>query len=197
MALERGVYTEDSLKERWLGVERVARRVANIGQGGGSLFSYGLSYLQSVLLLDLSSRSPSQLQDEVDPATFSPNDLVNLARHSLDRADLAQAVQYVTLLQGEPGRVARDWLEEARLPPPLLPRAPPGGDLVPLLLPLVPQEGELLPEAMAGGELASPLLPTIPPSLPGTELPSPTQGELPSPLLPAPAPRLHGPPLYQ
>ena len=38
VALERGVYTEDSLKERWLGVERVARRVANIGQGGGSLF---------------------------------------------------------------------------------------------------------------------------------------------------------------
>ena len=79
------------------------------------LSSYGLSYLQSLLLLDLSSRSPSQLQEEVDPATFSPNDLVNLARHSLDRADLAQAVQYVTLLQGEPGRVARDWLEEARL----------------------------------------------------------------------------------
>ena len=78
-------------------------------------------------------------------------------------------------------------LEEARLPPPLLPRAPPGGDLVPLLLPLVFPEGELPPEALAGGELASPLLPTVPPSLTGIELLSPTQGELPSPLLPAPA----------
>ena len=29
--------------------------------------------------------------------------------------NLARAVQYVTLLRGESGRVARDWLKEARL----------------------------------------------------------------------------------
>ena len=29
--------------------------------------------------------------------------------------NLARAVQYVTLLRGESGRVARDWLQEARL----------------------------------------------------------------------------------
>ena len=37
VAAERGVYTEDSLKERWAGVERVARKVAAIGDEGGSL----------------------------------------------------------------------------------------------------------------------------------------------------------------
>ena len=38
VALKRGVKTEDSLKKRRLGVVRVARRVANIGQGGFRLF---------------------------------------------------------------------------------------------------------------------------------------------------------------
>jgi len=115
VAVERGVYTEDSLKERWAGVESVARKVAAIGDEGGSLLSYGLSYLQSVLLVDLTTRSPSEGETAVDPTNLSSTDLVNLARHSLDRGNLARAIQYVTLLRGESGRVARDWLQEARL----------------------------------------------------------------------------------
>jgi len=115
VALERGVYTEDSLKERFCKVEKVARRVANIGDDGGSLLSYGLSYLQSLLLVDLSQRTPSDSEEPLSITDLSPNELVDLAKFSLDRSDLARAVQYVTLLRGEPGRVARDWLEEARL----------------------------------------------------------------------------------
>jgi len=115
VAVERGVYTEDSLKERWAGVESVARKVAAIGDEGGSLLSYGLSYLQSVLLVDLTTRAPSEGETAIDPTNLSSTDLVNLARHSLDRGNLARAVQYVTLLRGESGRVARDWLQEARL----------------------------------------------------------------------------------
>merc|ERR1712012_36959 len=115
VAMERGVYTEDSLKERWAAVERVARKVAAVGDQGGSLLSYGLSYLQSVLLVDLTTRAPCEGEAAIDPANLSSIDLVNLARHSLDRGNLARAVQYVTLLRGESGRVARDWLEEARL----------------------------------------------------------------------------------
>merc|ERR1712107_163044 len=115
VAMERVVYTEDSLKERWAAVERVARKVAAVGDQGGSLLSYGLSYLQSVLLVDLTTRAPCEGEAAIDPASLSSIDLVNLARHSLDRGNLARAVQYVTLLRGESGRVARDWLEEARL----------------------------------------------------------------------------------
>jgi hypothetical protein len=36
-------------------------------------------------------------------------------KESFLHSNLARAVQYVTLLRGEPGRVARDWLGEARL----------------------------------------------------------------------------------
>ena len=35
--LERGVYTEDSLKERWGRVAKVAKKVARVGDQGGSL----------------------------------------------------------------------------------------------------------------------------------------------------------------
>ena len=66
-------------------------------------------------MLDLYSRSSSQLQEKVHPATFSPDDLVNLECHSLNRAGLVAALQYVTLLQGVPGRVDKDYLDEARL----------------------------------------------------------------------------------
>ena len=36
-AVNRGVYTEQSLRERFTRVERVARRVGAIGDDGGSL----------------------------------------------------------------------------------------------------------------------------------------------------------------
>ena len=52
------------------------------------LFSYGLGYLQFVSMLDLYSWLLSQLQEGVHPVTFSPNDLVNLACHNLERANL-------------------------------------------------------------------------------------------------------------
>jgi mitofilin len=38
-----------------------------------------------------------------------------VCRYSLERGDLAQAVQFMGLLKGEPRRVAGDWLAEARL----------------------------------------------------------------------------------
>jgi len=114
IALSRGVYTEDILKERFLKVERVARRVAGVGKEGGSLVTFALSYLQSVLLLDLTKRAPSEAVETVDPTEISPYEALSLARHSLDRGNLARAVQLLTLLEGEAGRVVRDWLQEAR-----------------------------------------------------------------------------------
>merc|ERR1719450_1412200 len=115
MALERGVYTEDSLKERFCKVEKTARKVAAVGEEGGSLLSYGLSYLQSLLLVDLSERKPVQNMEVVDLASISSYDLLSLAKHNLDRGDLARAVQLLTQLKGESGRVVSDWLAEARI----------------------------------------------------------------------------------
>jgi len=115
LALDRGVYSINNLKERFCRVEKVARRVAGVGEEGGSLLSYGLSYLQSVLMVDLSVRSPGELEDKVNLSELSQSDLLIMAKHSLERNNLARAVQYMTLLKGETSRVVSDWLSEARL----------------------------------------------------------------------------------
>jgi len=115
LALQRGVYTLDNLKERFCKVEKTARKVAGVGEQGGSLISFGLSYLQSVLLVDLSKRAPVDRMEVVDLDSMSSYDLLSLARHNLDRGDLARAVQLLTQLRGESARVVSDWLSEARL----------------------------------------------------------------------------------
>ena len=115
VALERGVYTEDGLKERFCKVEATARRVAGVGEQGGSLMSYGISYLQSLLLVDLSKRAPTEGLEVIDLDTISSYDLLSLAKYNMDRGDLAKAVQLLTQLRGESGRVVSDWLAEARL----------------------------------------------------------------------------------
>lgn len=115
VALERGVYTEDGLKERFCKVEATARRVAGVGEQGGSLMSYGLSYLQSFLLVDLSKRAPTEGLEVIELDTISSYDILSLAKYNMDRGDLAKAVQLLTQLRGESGRVVSDWLAEARL----------------------------------------------------------------------------------
>jgi len=96
-------------------VENVAKRVAGIGEEGGSLLAFGLSYIQSILTLDLTHRAPAEALEQVDLSTISTTDLISLARHNLDRGNLGQAVQLMSQLKGEPRRVATDWLAEARL----------------------------------------------------------------------------------
>jgi len=115
LALDRGVYSLNNLKERFNKVEKVARRVAWVGEDGGSLLKYGLSYLQSVLMVDLSTRTPVEQEAETNFSAISQNDLLTMAKHSLDRNNLARAVQYATMLKGEPSMVVADWLCEARL----------------------------------------------------------------------------------
>jgi mitofilin len=115
VALQRGVLTEDSLIEKFCKVENAAKRVAGIGEEGGSLLAFGLSYVQSILMLDLTHRAPAEALEQVDLSTISATDLISLARHNLDRGNLGQAVQLMSQLKGEPGRVATDWLAEARL----------------------------------------------------------------------------------
>uniref|UniRef100_T1IIE3 MICOS complex subunit MIC60 n=1 Tax=Strigamia maritima TaxID=126957 RepID=T1IIE3_STRMM len=115
--LSRGIYPETTLKERFLDVYRTCRRVAMVDEKGGSLWRFGLSYLQSMLLID----RPSPLtrlelaHTPIDPRKLNVFDILSRARWCIERDDLELALRYMNLLQGAPRIVATDWMNEVRM----------------------------------------------------------------------------------
>ena len=110
--LSRGVYTEESLRRRFKNVRKVCKQVALVGEEGGGLWSYLISYFQSLLVFDTRVvKHPTS----VDPEELDTYQLLALATSSLENGDTEQAVRYMNQLRGEPRRVARDWIQEARL----------------------------------------------------------------------------------
>lgn len=81
-AADRGVYTEEAMRERFLKVERIARRLVLIPEQGGSLPLYFLSFLQSLLFIKAVNPIPAaELADEpVDIAQLDTYDILQRAR---------------------------------------------------------------------------------------------------------------------
>lgn len=113
----RGVYPEDALRERFIKVEEVARRLALIPADGARLPMYILSYLQAALIArpDVPISKDELENKPFDFSKLDTYDILNRARYWLERGDLVKTVQYVNLLQGAPRKAAQDWLNEARL----------------------------------------------------------------------------------
>ncbi|XP_037785364.1 MICOS complex subunit MIC60-like isoform X6 [Penaeus monodon] len=116
-ARTRGVYTEEALRERFIKVDRICKRVSMIGDNGGSLIKYMLSYVQSFLILNAFEYLPgNEIRDEEVPVdSLSVYDILARARYCLDKDDLLQSVRYMNLLRGEARNVASSWIKEARL----------------------------------------------------------------------------------
>jgi len=113
IARSRGVWTEQSLVERFARVYTVARRVAFVGADNSSLTRYALSYFLSLFVFRQPADDDFDAEILVDRLT--PFTLLDRARASLERGSLEQAVRYVNQLTGESRRVATDWLREAIL----------------------------------------------------------------------------------
>lgn len=116
-AKNRGVYPEDALRERFIKVEQVSRRLALVPAEGARLPLYFLSFLQAALI---AKPDVPISKDELEDKPFDFNkldtyDILNRARYWLDRGDLVKTVQYMNLLQGASRKAAMDWLNEARL----------------------------------------------------------------------------------
>lgn len=112
-ALERGVWTEDSLRDRFPHVKLVCKRVAMIDETGGSLFRYFLSYLLSFAVFDsVYARSE---QDEVDLDKLDTFAALAHAEYWMERGDLEQALRFMNQLKGESRQVASDWIKEAKI----------------------------------------------------------------------------------
>uniref|UniRef100_A0A3B4X0F7 MICOS complex subunit MIC60 n=1 Tax=Seriola lalandi dorsalis TaxID=1841481 RepID=A0A3B4X0F7_SERLL len=111
-SLQRGVYSEASLRARFNSLRLLARRVALIDESHNSLYQYFLSYLQAALLFEAQQESPpTQLSSE----DLDPFKLLSYASYCLEHGDLELAAKLVNQLRGEARRVVEDWLNEARL----------------------------------------------------------------------------------
>lgn len=112
-ALDRGVWTEDSLRERFPHVSKVCRRVAMVDETGGTLFKYFLSYFQSFFVFDsVYAKSEHDFVDVEKLDTFS---ILGHAEYWLEKGDLEQAVRFMNQLTGQARGVASDWVKEAKL----------------------------------------------------------------------------------
>lgn len=108
-----GIQSETRLKERFVKVKRICKRVALVTASGGGLGTYAVSYLQS--LLTLHAWLPEETLADADLSKLHAYNLLHLADAQLKKGDLEGAVHYMSNLQGEPKNVAKDWLEDARL----------------------------------------------------------------------------------
>lgn len=112
-ALSNGVPLEDTLQWRFSFMREACQRVALIDEDGGNVFQYLLSYLHSLFRLETKVNLEDHmvtLEDYKD--TFR---LLSLSEHFVSHGDLESAARLVNQLQGEPRRVAADWLAEVRL----------------------------------------------------------------------------------
>jgi len=116
-ALVRGVFSEAALKDRFSNVERVAKRVAILPEGGASLPVMFLSYLHSLVIFTPSNPIPPyELANEpFEPAQLTTHDILHRARFWMDRGDYQMALKYMNLLEGAAKAIASDWMKELKV----------------------------------------------------------------------------------
>lgn len=105
-----GIQSEVGLRARFQKVQRVCRGVALVPPEGAGPLIYILSYLQSLLTFRV--RLPDALQDELEK--LDTYNILHIAEGRMRKGDLAGVVDCMAHLKGEPERVAKDWLVDAR-----------------------------------------------------------------------------------
>lgn len=116
-AVNRGVFTNETLKQRFENVKHVCKKVALIDENKDSLYRYFLSHIQAFLLIDIISVPKEELEGKVavDTSEWDTFDILNRISYCLKTDDLEQALRYANQLKGEPRVVAKDWMNEIKL----------------------------------------------------------------------------------
>ena len=111
-----GLQGEGGLRERFVKVKKVCRRVALVPERGGGLGAHALSYLQSALTVSwrFVGRVARSRAEDLDLDKLDTFEVLERADACMREGDLDLAIRYVNLLRGAPRRVARDWLRDAR-----------------------------------------------------------------------------------
>ncbi|XP_025194019.1 MICOS complex subunit Mic60-like [Melanaphis sacchari] len=114
--LTRGVYTEETLKDRFLNVEDKAFHMALVPDTNVKLFDLVTSFIFTIFTF----KSPVPIsEEELNNAPINVNELNNIdilqrARYCIERDNYYQALQYMHLLKGGAKKIADDWMNETR-----------------------------------------------------------------------------------
>lgn len=114
--LTRGVYTEETLKDRFLNVEDKAFHMALVPDTNVKLFDLVTSFVFTIFTFKSSVPIPVE---ELNNAPINVNELNNIdilqrARYWIERDNYYQALQYMNLLKGGAKKIADDWMNETR-----------------------------------------------------------------------------------
>lgn len=107
-AINGGVYSEEVLKERFYHVKRVCSQVSLVPLEGAGLGTYAISYLRSLFMF-------KTVPLNTDPSELDTMGLLQVAGAQLAAGDLEMTVRMMSQLQGEAGRVAKDWINDVQL----------------------------------------------------------------------------------
>uniref|UniRef100_A0A0B7B3L1 MICOS complex subunit MIC60 n=1 Tax=Arion vulgaris TaxID=1028688 RepID=A0A0B7B3L1_9EUPU len=113
IALDRGVNTEDELRQRFYRVSRICRRLGLVDAENSSVYKYIISYLHSFVVLD--NVVATVEGEEVDLTNLDNFGLLSHAHYWMEKGNLDIALRFMIQLTGESRRAASDWIEEARL----------------------------------------------------------------------------------
>ena len=112
-ALDRGVFTEEQLRRRFVKVSTVCRRLGLVTESNASLYQYLVSLLHSLVVFE--NVSAASVTDSVDLNALDNYSLVAHAQHFMQQGDLEAAVRLMCQLTGESAKAASDWVKEAKL----------------------------------------------------------------------------------
>ena len=105
---KHGIQSEAGLQQRFKKVKQVCKQVALIPETGGGLGTYAVSYLHYMLTLN-------RVDSEKYPVDMDTFELLQVADVLIEQGNIEGAIRLVNYLQGEPKRVAHDWLRDAQL----------------------------------------------------------------------------------
>ncbi|XP_050426152.1 MICOS complex subunit Mic60-like [Adelges cooleyi] len=114
--LTRGVYTEETLKDRFFNLEDKAFHMALVPDKDVKLLDLLTSFVFSLFII----RTPVPIPDDelanspIDVNKLNNTDVLQRARYWVERDDFHQALRYMNLLKGGPKAIADDWMMETR-----------------------------------------------------------------------------------
>ncbi|XP_015379775.1 PREDICTED: MICOS complex subunit Mic60-like isoform X2 [Diuraphis noxia] len=114
--LTRGVYTEETLKDRFLNIEDKAFHMALVPDTNVKLFDLVTSFIFTIFTF----KSPVPItEEELNNKPINVNELNNIdilqrARYWVERDNYYRALQYMHLLKGGAKIIASDWINETR-----------------------------------------------------------------------------------